>query len=239
MKRRWVIVLPLLLCFLFALSSCSLTSGGPVALLPTPSAPPVTPPVRKAASEHVDYDRFYSFTEAYLAADAVYAVTVGDWLKEDCEKYDVTYFKAKVDQVIKGSEQKEIVLAQMGTSKGYYGKALFTAGNRLLLFLGEWTRENEYENQYSILCDPFTICYIVEIEGGEQYVVTGDGMLSESENRSSMFWQTVRGADPETRNAVYSAWIASDPIFEDVHQGTLSMYRLDDMIAYFKTPDGE
>ena len=237
MKRRPIYILPLLLCILLALSACSLITGGPVSLLPTPSAPPVTPPVRTAAPANVTYDLLYSFTEAYLKADAVYAVTVGDWLKEDCEKYDVTYFKAKVDRVIKGSKQKEIVLAQMGTSKGICGTPLFTAGNRLLLFLGEWTRENEYENQYGILCDPFTICYIVEIEGGEQYVVTGDGRLSESENRSSMFWQTVRGADPETSNAVYSAYIASDSIFKDMPRGTLSIYRLDDMIAFFKTLD--
>lgn len=171
-----------------------------------------------------------------MKADAVYAVTVGDWLKEDCEKYDVTYFKAKVDRVIKGSKQKEIVLAQMGTSKGIYGTPLFSAGNRLLLFLGEWTRENEYENQYGILCDPFTICDIVEIEGKEQYAVDRFGLLSEREY-SSNIWQDPRGADPETRSAVYSAYIASDPIFKDMPRGTLSMYRLDDMIAFFKTLD--
>ena len=233
MKRRFSVVLSLLLCLPLALSACSLPADGSL------GAPTVTPPVREAMLSHVTYDRPYSFTEAYLEADAVYVVTVGDWLKEDCEKYDVTYFKANVDHVIKGSQQAEIVLSQMGTSESTFGHALFTAGNRLLLFLREWTRENQYENQYSIICDPLTICDIVKLDGGEQYVVYSGGMLSEEEDISSMFWQSVSGADPETRSAVYSAYIASDPIFEDMSLGSLSMYRLDEMIAYFKTLDVE
>ena len=61
------------------------------------------------------FERYYSISDAFQAADAVARVTVGDWQGEDLHNW-VTFFDADVQESYKGDLPRHFTLVQGGCS---------------------------------------------------------------------------------------------------------------------------
>ena len=107
----------------------------------SPSLPPVREGegVIECAYPEVKPD----FDAAYREADLVALVRIGDWLGEDTEAH-ATFYSAEIVRTYKGEAVSPIRLIQYGdsgaTAAGY---PLFTAGNKMLLFLKKAEAEEE------------------------------------------------------------------------------------------------
>ena len=139
----------------------------------------VLPPAREG-KESVAHSRtaLFSLESAFLQADSVCTVTVGDWIGDNGT---ATYFKAKVDKVFKGDLPDTIELYQIGceevTADGF---PLFTYGNRLLVFLSPFKPDDgiEAENSYELLGAGSAFFYVASAEDGSEYYIDTIGLFS-------------------------------------------------------------
>ena len=75
---------------------------------------PVLPPSRWGEMQiRSMFERYYSISNAFQAADAVARVTVGDWQGEDLHNW-VTFFDADVQESYKGDLPRHFTLVQGG-----------------------------------------------------------------------------------------------------------------------------
>ena len=105
---------------------------------------PVLPPSRWGEMQiNSMFERYYSISDAFQAADAVARVKVGDWQGEDLRNW-VTFFDASVQESYKGELPRNFTLVQGGcseaTSPDY---PLFTSGTELLVFLRDYDGSGE------------------------------------------------------------------------------------------------
>ena len=232
--KGFIRIAALLLCAMLFMATACTGAEKPIST-PEPTEA-ITPPARKAGKMLVTYPYGpYSFTDAFINADAVYALTVGNWLGETDEGLGVTFFEASIERVYKGEELTSIVLVQEGTSKATIpGYPLFTAGNRVLLFLGKWIDNSEYKNAFHIIGGSASVCDIVELSNGEQFVIDRQGYLTKEENEAEFVSNKLKDYP-----AVYAAYAEYDPILAewDCFSRTRYAHSLDDIDAYFKAQD--
>ncbi|MBO6052181.1 MAG: hypothetical protein J6Q17_00450 [Clostridia bacterium] len=123
------------------------------------------PPVRTGTHEiqTVSLDVFPDLPDAYADADLVASVKIGEWLGEDTD-IGCTFYMADVIHTYKGEAVDEILLVQDGTSAAtVHNYPLFTAGNRLLLFLYRMDDE-ELGPIYWIRGSFTSVCDIVKLK---------------------------------------------------------------------------
>lgn len=78
---------------------------------------PVLPPSRWGEMQiNSMFERYYSVSDAFQAADAVARVKVGDWQGEDLRNW-VTFFDASVQESYKGELPRNFTLVQGGCSE--------------------------------------------------------------------------------------------------------------------------
>jgi len=186
--------------------------------------PAITPPVRFGeGSSSASFLGPFSFKDIYNFADAVAVVEIRDWVGEYTEE-GVTFFKAKVNTVIKGSLEETIIVPQDGTSKNTYkGHPLFTAGNVLLVFFKGEAQETEFGLAYPTITTIVTICDVVKSDDGTQYVIDRVGMMGQ--------FAAVRNysSDSEITNELYRILAASDEITANINSFSY-VYKLYDII---------
>ncbi len=116
---------------------------------------PVLPPSRWGEMQiRSMFERYYSISDAFQAADAVARVTVGDWQGEDLHNW-VTFFDADVQESYKGDLPRHFTLVQGGCSEASSPNyPLFINGTELLVFLRIMTAARK-----NITPSPITIRY--------------------------------------------------------------------------------
>ena len=137
---------------------------------------PVLPPSRWGEMQiNSMFERYYSISDAFQAADAVARVKVGDWQGEDLRNW-VTFFDASVQESYKGELPRNFTLVQGGcseaTSPDY---PLFTSGTELLVFLRDYDGSGE---KYHPITDYNTVLYVVYGEAGDRYFLDSFGTMS-------------------------------------------------------------
>lgn len=112
---------------------------------------PVLPPVR--VTENMMFVSLAvdpTFSNA-VEADLIAHVKIGNWLGEDSDGFNRTFFEAEVLHVFKGEEKEKITVIQEGSSEATaFGYPLYIYGNEWLLFLNKATDE-PYEDAYYTL----------------------------------------------------------------------------------------
>lgn len=171
----------------------------------------VLPPSRVGASQmQATLVKRYTFESAFLEADVVARVEVGNWLAENTDSI-TTYFEAKVLQCFKGSTTETITLFQDGCSTGTMkGYPLFTSGNEMLVFLKEAT-ETAYNSPYWIIGAFTTLLDVSYDESGNRYYVDRCGLLGETMNISSNYAYEMSLA-----NEILAVAAANDPIVSEM-----------------------
>lgn len=142
----------------------------------------VYPPSQTGAYSHefivtstVSYNNVYSLKSMYEEAQAVALVTIGNWLGENSVG---TYFEATVDKLYKGELPQTILLYQLGNSYEIVeGSPLYTYGDRVLVGLLPWDREEEYPNSYESVGSDIAFLYAADADG-ETYLLDHKGWLS-------------------------------------------------------------
>lgn len=132
------------------------------------------------------YNRSYTLGEMYEEAESVALVKIGNWLGEN----DVgSYFEAEVEKIYKGDLPGTILIYQTGNSESILsGSPLYTYGDRILVGLKTWDREEKYQKSYQRVGADIAFLYAVEADEGI-YLIDHKGILSyrtalaEGENR--------------------------------------------------------
>ena len=108
------------------------------------------------------YDKEYTFVSAYEGSDVVADVTIVEWLGEDDDGLPKTFFKAKVNDIFKGTLASEyITLRQDGNSNvTFAGYPLFKIGDRLVLYMKHSSDSNE--DYYWIIGNEYTLFDVIE-----------------------------------------------------------------------------
>ena len=158
---------------------------------------PVLPPSRWGEMQiRSMFERYYSISDAFQAADAVARVTVGDWQGEDLHNW-VTFFDADVQESYKGDLPRHFTLVQGGcseaTSPDY---PLFTSGTELLVFLRDYDGSGE---KYHPITDYNTVLYVVYDEAGDRYFLDSFGTMSAQDTcvPGSPTWRSFSKACPD------------------------------------------
>ena len=175
---------------------------------------PVMPPSRWGEMQiRSMFERYYSISDAFQAADAVARVTVGDWQGEDLHNW-VTFFDADVQESYKGDLPRHFTLVQGGCSEASSPNyPLFINGTELLVFLKDYDGSGE---KYHPITDYNTVLYAVYDENGHRYFLDSFGTMSAQDTltpgRTTLTAQeltqlTARIAqtDPVLSNAVVQA----------------------------------
>lgn len=171
---------------------------------------PVLPPSRWGEMQiNSMFERYYSVSDAFQAADAVARVKVGDWQGEDLRNW-VTFFDASVQESYKGELPRNFTLVQGGcseaTSPDY---PLFTSGTELLVFLRDYDGSGE---KYHPITDYNTVLYVVYDEAGGRYFLDSFGTMSAQDTcvpgrttlDSAQLAEMTADADPVLAEAISS-----------------------------------
>ena len=136
---------------------------------------PVLPPSRWGEMQiRSMFERYYSISDAFQAADAVARVTVGDWQGEDLHNW-VTFFDAAVQESYKGDLPRHFTLVQGGCSEASSPNyPLFINGTELLVFLKDYDGSGE---KYHPITDYNTMLYAVYDENGHRYFLDSFGTM--------------------------------------------------------------
>lgn len=168
------------------------------------------PPVRIAENEitSVSRDIIYTVDTAYEDADLVALIRVGTWLGEAKENY-ITYFEVQTEKIFKGDAPEKIVLIQDGKSDYTVQRyPLFTAGNKLLVFL-KAAEDEEYENAFWIE-GSYTTFFDAARIGKDLYYLDRYGMIGDGVSAcDNLFF------DAELSGKLYAALAKQDPLAED------------------------
>lgn len=177
----------------------------------------VLPPVR--IGEGVSSPLFakrYTFETAFLEADAVVRIKIGNWLSEDIDNM-FTRYEATVLQCFKGDVSDAFTLIQEGcsdcTMKGY---PLFTYGNELLVFLTKATMPPDYEMPWSDESYWITGCFTTVLDvtydaEGNRYYADNHDFLGETMGISSNYVN-----QKDILSEVYSSAVNSDPFVANI-----------------------
>ena len=203
----------------------------------------VLPPVRKSEiTGYLELDREYSIAKAYETADCVYIVTIGDWLGED-DFFVHTLYRAHVDTVLKGEIKNEIVVIQEGNSSSSFSEnsgPLFTAGDKLLVFLAPETTEDSvyppyeqfYDDMHHLLGAYTTVLFLAEDDSGVRYAMDVEGIMSGFDGGLLHNYYS----DAEIRGEVLDSLGRIDPFWKGAKGEQIRyFYQLDDLIEYFST----
>ena len=118
-----------------------------------------------------EYERSYTFREAYQEAYAVCAVSIGDYIGRNEWSTD---YNATVERIYKGDLPEEITVCQY-----VHGKrpTPFHYGDKLLLFLRESRREG-YTNAYEVVGADIAQMYLAAAHDGSVYAIDFCGLMS-------------------------------------------------------------
>lgn len=163
-----------ILCFLFAVMLTVSLVGCADTLLKDAKLPPVR---TGAGTISALLEKSYTFETAFEEADAVARIQIGSWLGEN-EEIGSTFFEARVLECFKGSMPDIFTLKQDGCSTGTWeGYPLFTAGNEILVFLGEAPLITEYKSTYWIIGAYTTFMNVLYDDAGNRYYGDLRGIL--------------------------------------------------------------
>ena len=171
---------------------------------------PVLPPSRWGEMQiRSMFERYYSISDAFQAADAVARVTVGDWQGEDLHNW-VTFFDADVQESYKGDLPRHFTLVQGGCSEASSPNyPLFINGTELLVFLKDYDGSGE---KYHPITDYNTVLYAVYDENGHRYFLDSFGTMSAQDTcvpgrttlNSAQLAEMTADADPVLAEAISS-----------------------------------
>lgn len=171
---------------------------------------PVLPPSRWGEMQiRSMFERYYSISDAFQAADAVARVTVGDWQGEDLHNW-VTFFDADVQESYKGDLPRHFTLVQGGCSEASSPNyPLFINGTELLVFLKDYDGSEE---KYHPITDYNTVLYAVYDENGHRYFLDSFGTMSAQDTLtpgrttldSAQLAEMTADADPVLAEAISS-----------------------------------
>ena len=166
-----------ILCFLFAVMLIISLGGCADTFLKDAKLPPVR---NGAKTLSASLEKSYTFETAFEEADAVARIQIGSWLGEN-EETGSTFFEAQVLECFKGSMPETFTLKQDGYSaETWEGYPLFTAGNEILVFLGEAPLITEYKSTYWIIGAHTTFMNVLYDDAGNRYYGDRKGNLGQS-----------------------------------------------------------
>lgn len=170
---------------------------------------PVLPPSRWGEMQiRSMFERYYSISDAFQAADAVARVKVGDWQGEDLRNW-VTFFDASVQESYKGELPRNFTLVQGGCSEATLPTIPVTSGTELLVFLRDYDGSGE---KYHPITDYNTVLYVVYDEAGDRYFLDSFGTMSAQDTcvpgrttpDSAQLAEMTADADPVLAEAISS-----------------------------------
>ncbi len=225
----------------YAITLAAAKAHGGIIKLPSVSVPEgaVLPPAREGEGSELigGYPAFGYDThgEAYLDADAVYVVTVLDWLKEGemPEGFGYTIYEARVDYVIKGAPAETIKLYEIGSSEMKHG-LLYTYGDRLLLPLKiDDSGAYGFDVIYAPAANDYSIFDVVTADDGRSFVLD-DFVWGEE---LGLHIRNYRG-DSDLASELIGKLYAKDPYRAEKEKDAPDpypyVYSLDELVEYYR-----
>ncbi|KIR03892.1 hypothetical protein P261_02707 [Lachnospiraceae bacterium TWA4] len=213
-----------ILSFLFAIflllsiSGCStVTDKNDVAILP-----PTRVGTSSIQASLVDK---YTFESAFLEADVVARIEIGNWIAEDTDIY-TTYYEATTLQCFKGSLPESFTLLQDGCSAATMKEyPLFKSGNEILVFLNKATGVT-YDSPYWIIGSFTTLLDVSYDEYGNRYYADRYGFLGESvEVRTNYAYEIT------VSNEILSIAKAKDSIISEMRYSYPYIFSEEDILT--------
>jgi len=171
----------------------------------------------------------FSLDEIIQESDIIADVTIVEWLGEYNKRSNLTFFKAKLNNSIKGEGSGEIEIVQYGSTKFIdVEKPLFKNGNRLLIFARSMDDDVDdygdvFKNKYRVFDS--RLLYILEYKD-QLYLLDRGGDFDYAFDNEG-----IKKLEGELKDSINEAFREHDPIFaEKGIRRHCDVYNYDDFI---------
>ncbi len=224
----------------YAITLAAAEAHGGIIKLPSVEIPEdaVLPPAREGEGTELacgfpgfDYS---THGDAYINADAVYVLTVLDWLNEGkVAGLGYTIYEARVDYVLKGPAAETIKLFELVSSEMKFG-LLYTYGDRLLIpLIRDDSGTYGYDVIYAPAANDYSIFDVETASDGRSFVMD-DFVWGEE---LSAHIRNYRG-DADIASELIAKLYARDPYRaereKDDPQPFPYIFSLDELVEYFR-----